>query len=38
MSSTWVAISLMREAKVPVDWATGESRTRMRKPSVKVSM
>ena len=36
MSSTWVAMSLISEAKVPVDWATGESRTRMRKPSVYV--
>ena len=38
MSSTWVAMSEISEAKVPVDWATGESRTRMRKPSVQVSM
>ena len=38
MSSTWVAMSLISEAKVPVDWAIGESRTRMRKPSVYSSM
>ena len=38
MCSTWLAASLIRLAKVPVDCATGESRTRMRKPSVEVSM
>ncbi len=37
MCSTWLAASLISDAKVPVDWATGESRTRMRKPSVDVS-
>ena len=38
MCSTWLAMSLISEAKVPVDCATGESRTRMRKPSVEDSM
>ena len=38
MSSTWVAMSEISEAKEPVDWGMGESRTRMRKPSVYSSM
>ena len=38
MYSTWVATSLISEANEPVDWATGESRTRIRKPSVDCSM
>lgn len=38
MSSTCVAMSLINDAKVPVDCATGESLTRIRKPSVEVSM
>ena len=38
MSSTCVAMSEISEAKEPVDWGIGESRTRMRKPSVYSSM
>ena len=38
MCSTWLAASLRSEAKLPVDCATGESRTRIRKPSVDESM
>jgi hypothetical protein len=37
MCSTWLAASLIRLANEPVDWATGESRTRMRKPSLEDS-
>ncbi len=33
-SSTWLAMSLMRLANVPVPEAAWESRTRMRKPSL----
>jgi len=33
MCSTWLAASLISDANEPVDEATGESRTRMRKPS-----
>ena len=35
--STAVATSPISDANVPVAWATGESRTRMRNPSVEVS-
>ncbi len=38
MYSTWLAMSLSRLEKVPVLVATGESRTRIRKPSVCSSM
>ena len=38
MYSTWLATSLMSDAKPPVDPVAGESRTRMRKPSDDVSM
>ena len=38
MCSTWVVASLIRLAKLPVDCATGESRTRILNPSVEVSM
>ena len=38
MCSTWVAMSLIRLANVPVDVPTPESRTRIRKPSAWFSM
>ena len=38
MCSTCEATSLIRLANVPVVWVTGESRTRMRNPSVEDSM
>ena len=38
MYSTWLAMSLSNEENVPVLVATGESRTRIRKPSVCSSM
>ena len=33
-----MAMSEISEANDPVDWATGESRTRIRNPSVDCSM
>jgi len=37
MYSTWLAMSFSRLENVPVVVATGESRTRIRKPSVSSS-